>query len=194
MASAPVPALRRSPAAIVPERLASCIRRLDPADRALLDLSLNREIPDWALAPVVKTDPMRLAWKRARAIERVASRMGLTDPADLARVRAALTALPDHAWLPLELQPAPEPPVLVPPEPAQAEIVVRRPAVSTATAGNEVSRQSPRPTRRAASSLIGGLSERAKRAYPRETMTTRAKQAAGALALGAAAALAFRRR
>ena len=193
MASASVPALRRSPAAIAPARLESCIRRLDPADRALLDLSLNRGIPDWAIAPVVKTDPMRIAWKRARAIERVASRMGLTDPADLARVRAALIALPDHAWLPLELQPAPEPPVLAPPEPAQAEIVVHdgRPT----TAGNERELEPRRPTWRAASSSLGGLSERAKRAYPRGGMTTRVRRAAGAFALGAAAtALALRRR
>ena len=166
MASAHAPALRRSPAAIVPERLESCIRRLDPVDRALLDLSLNRGIPDWALAPIVKTDPMRLAWKRARAIERVASRMGLTDVADLPAVREALTALPDRAWLPLELQPAPAPPVLVPPEPAQADIVVRRPVTATAAARNEGPRQRLR--------LVG--------------------RAAGALALGAAAALALRRR
>ncbi|HEX8744167.1 MAG TPA: hypothetical protein VF712_13640 [Thermoleophilaceae bacterium] len=176
MASAHAPALRRPPAAIVPERLESCIRRLEPADRALLDLSLNRGIPDWALAPILRADPTRLAWKRARAIERVASRMGLTDPADLPAVREALTALPDRAWLPLELQPAPVPARLEPPEPPGEIAVIR-------------------PTRRAASSTIGGLSERAKRAYPRGTMKTRARRAAGALALGGAAALlALRRR
>jgi hypothetical protein len=167
MASAHAPALRRSPATIVPERLESCIRRLDPADRALLDLSLNRGIPDWALAPIVKTDPMRLAWKRARAIECVASRMGLGDPMDLGVVRAALAALPDHAWLPLELQPAPEPPVLAPPEPANLEIQVRRSGTATATASNEGVRQRGRLT---------------------------VRRAAGALALGAAAVLAMRRR
>ena len=185
MASAHAPALRRPPVAIVPERLESCIRRLEPADRALLDLSLNRGVPDWAMAPILRTDPMRLAWKRARAIERVASRMGLTDPADLTAVRTALTALPDRAWLPLELQPAPAPPVLAPPEPARTEIVIHR--ERAATASNQRELQPRRPTRRAASSLIGGLPERAKRAYPREAMTTRAKQAAGALAMGAAA-------
>ena len=185
MASAHAPALRRPPVTIVPERLESCIRRLDPADRALLDLSLNRGIPDWSLAPIVKSDPMRLAWKRARAIERVACRLGLTDPADLGAVREALIALPDRAWLPLELQPAPEPRVLRSAQP---------PALREAGLGsNQGAREPRRLTRRAASSLIGGLSERARRAYPRETMTTRARQAAGVLALGAAAALAIRR-
>jgi hypothetical protein len=161
--------------AIVPERLESCIRRLDPGDRALLDLSLNRGIPDAAMAPLLKSDPMRLAFKRARAIERVASRMGLTHPADLADVRTALMDLPSRAWLPLELQPAKAPPVLAPPEPANAEIVVR-------------------PGRREPSFTRGGLPERAKRAYPRGGMTARAKRAAGALLLGGAAALLARRR
>jgi hypothetical protein len=185
MQSARAPALPLHRFPIVPERLESCVRRLDPADRALLDLSLNRGVPDTTMAPILRTDPLRIAWKRARAIERVASRLGMNDPADLAQVRAALMDLPSRAWLPLELQPAKAPPVLTPPEPAHAEIVVRpgkaeRPAT---VAG------------RAASFTLGGLSERAKRAYPRGGMTTRVRRAAGAFALGAAAtALALRRR
>jgi hypothetical protein len=196
MPGARVSALPTLRVAIDPKRLESCIRRLDPADRALLDLSLNRGIPDSAMAPVLRCDPMRLAWKRARALERVASRVGVTDPPGLAAVRMALTDLPSRAWLPLELQPAPAPPVLAPPEP-EAPIVVRpaqalapRPTTPVASKGMPVRR----PIGRAASSFIGGLSERAKRAYPRETMTTRARRAAGALAIGAAAALTLRRR
>ncbi|HEX8648806.1 MAG TPA: hypothetical protein VF715_18055 [Thermoleophilaceae bacterium] len=216
-----LPSLR---VAIVPERLESCIRRLDPADRALLDLSLNRGIPDAAMAPVLRCDPMRLAWKRARALERVASRMGMSDPADLARVRTALADLPSRAWLPLELQPAPAPAVLEPPEPAGEEPRVRREADGAAgeaaasgeAAGPAAGEVAPRPAQtlavrpkptasnkgeglqrpigRAASSPLGGLSERAKRAYPRGAMKTRVRQAAGALAIGAAAALALKRR
>ena len=180
----PGPALGPRRIAIVPERLESCIRRLEPADRALLDLSLNRGIPDAAMAPLLKTDPMRLAFKRARAIERVASRMGMTHPADLADVRTALMDLPSRAWMPLELQPAKAPPVLTPPEPANAEIVVR--AAKPEVPGD--------PVGRAASFTLGGLSERAKRAYPRGGITARARRAAGALAIGAAAALALSRR
>ena len=228
--------VRPSRLAIVPERLESCIRRLDPADRALLDLSLNRGIPDVAMAPILKTDPLRLAWKRARAIERVASRLGMTHPADLMLVRTALIDLPSRAWLPLELQPAKAPPVLEPPEPPGEEPRVFRPSW-TARAKPPALPPAPRPATarraepakpaqalaqpaqalvvreaelestkgaspgepaaavgRAASSTFGGLSERAKRAYPRKAMTTRVRRAAGALALaGAAAALAFRR-
>lgn len=168
MASVSAPALRSRRVVIVPERLESCLRRLDPADRALLDLSLNRGIPDWAMAPILKSDPIRLAWKRARAIERVASRMGLTDPTHLGEVRSALIALPDRAWLPLELQPAPAPRVLAPPEPAGAAIEIR-------AAGAERIRERVVVRRRPG-------------------MRTRAKQAAGALAVGAAAVLALRRR
>jgi hypothetical protein len=170
MASAPAhaPALRTPRPAIVPERLESCLRRLEPDDRALLDLSLNRGIPDWAMAPIVKTDPISLAWKRARAIERVASRLGLTHPADLADVRAALIALPDRAWLPLELQAAPEPPLLIPPEPARTEI--------------SIARAEPRPVRQRL------------QVTRRPGFRRQAKRAAGALAVGAFAALALRRR
>ena len=242
---APAPPARRL--AIVPERLESCVRRLDPGDRALLDLSLNRGIPDAAMAPLLRADPLRLAWKRARAIERVASRLGLSHPADLAEVRAALMDLPSRAWLPLELQPPRKPPVLEPPEPAGAEPIVFKPrgpeevraslraaagpalaraaaaeprgvdaAAVLATSGRSpavreaaparadgdaaVVRGAPaargaaaRPSGRAASFTLGGLSERAQRAYPRGGMTTRARRAVGAIAVGVAAIAAIRR-
>ena len=191
MQSARATALPSHRLPIVPERLESCVRRLDPADRALLDLSLNRGIPDVAMAPVLRVDPVRIAWKRARALERVASRLGMNDGTDLGEVRAALMDLPSRAWLPLELQPAKAPPVLTPPEPANAEIVVRRPSPERHWSG-EVSAPG---VGRVASFTLGGLSERAKRAYPRGGMTTRVRRAAGAFALGAAAtALALRRR
>jgi hypothetical protein len=134
MAIARVLPLRPSRLGIVPERLESCVRRLDPADRALLDLSLNRGIPDATMASILRTDPLRLAWRRARAIERVASRLGMSDPADLPAVRTALADLPSRAWLPLELQPAKPPPLpLHPPErtpprdPPEAPPAVRAP-------------------------------------------------------------------
>jgi hypothetical protein len=174
--------------AIAPERLESCLRRLDPADRALLDLSLNRGIPDWAMAPILKTDPVRLAWKRARAIERVASRMGFDQPGGLAEVRSALSDLPDRAWLPLELQAVPVPAALEPPEPEGAEPVVRR-ADDAAAA--------PHPAQAIAirRAVLGSSEERALApvgAPPRPRSL--ARRAAGAVLVGAAAALAFRRR
>jgi hypothetical protein len=82
---------------------------LDPAARALLDLSLRRGLRDEAIATIVREDPFRLAWGRARAIERVAEDMGATGPAALRAVRLALPSLPDHAWGVPALPPPPPP-------------------------------------------------------------------------------------
>jgi hypothetical protein len=87
------------------ERLADCVRRLDPGTRALLDLSVRRRMRDDAMAPLLKTDPFHLAWRRARALERVATAVGGGEPLPLARVRAALEALPAEAWDPLSAAP-----------------------------------------------------------------------------------------
>ena len=85
--------------------LEACVRALDPASRALLDLSLRRRMRDDHMAPVLRIDAFNLAWRRARAIERVASSLGLDDPSGLAQVRAALPHLPERAWcVPLELE------------------------------------------------------------------------------------------
>src|SRR5436190_11821843 len=89
-------------------RLAACVQALDPSARALLDLSLRRGLRDEAIAAIVHQDPFRLAWGRARAIERVAEEMGATGPAALRAVRLALPSLPDEAWgLPALPPPAP---------------------------------------------------------------------------------------
>src|SRR2546423_12454779 len=85
--------------------LEACVRALDPASRALLDLSLRRRMRDDHMAPVLRIDAFNLAWRRARAIERVASSLGLDDPSGLAQGRAALPHLPERAWcVPLELE------------------------------------------------------------------------------------------
>ncbi|HKP89547.1 MAG TPA: hypothetical protein VJT75_06175 [Thermoleophilaceae bacterium] len=75
------------------------VRALDPATRALLDLSLRRRLRDDDMAPLLRIDSFNLAWRRARAIERLASDLGLTDASGLAQVRAALPYVPERAWL-----------------------------------------------------------------------------------------------
>jgi hypothetical protein len=116
MASLPAP-LRSSrrepdPPTLTPERLADCVRGLDPGTRALLDLSVRRRLRDDAMAPLLHTDPFHLAWRRARALERVASEVGDAEPLPLAMVRTALEMLPSEAWDPVLALPAPaaEPP------------------------------------------------------------------------------------
>src|SRR5213082_1924377 len=93
-------------------RLAACVQMLDPGARALLDLSLRQGLRDEAIAAIVREDPFRLAWGRARAIERVAAEMGATGPAALRAVRLALPSLPAEAWgLPALPPPPPAPAV-----------------------------------------------------------------------------------
>jgi hypothetical protein len=110
MASLPVPlpSPRRDPAVVevAIDRLADCVRRLDPGTRALLDLSVRRRLRDDAMAPLLHTDAFHLAWRRARALEKVASEMGDEEPLPLASVRAALEVLPREAWDPLSMPPA----------------------------------------------------------------------------------------
>src|SRR4051812_15022239 len=97
---APLPSRRREPQ-VEPDRLADCVRRLDPGTRALLDLSVRRRLRDDAMAPLLHTDSFHLAWRRARALERVASEVGGDTPLPLAMVRSALEVLPNDAWDPL---------------------------------------------------------------------------------------------
>ena len=90
------------------ERLAACVQRLDPPTRALLDLSVRRGVRDDQMAPILRTDPFHLAWRRARALERLAGELGEGErAAPLGEVRMALEALPREAWgLPGAGQPA----------------------------------------------------------------------------------------
>jgi hypothetical protein len=51
------------------------------------------------MAPILRTDPFHLAWRRARALEKIASDVGNGGgPAPLGEVRMALEALPREAW------------------------------------------------------------------------------------------------
>src|SRR5437588_2724150 len=118
-------------AAVAIDRLAECVRSLDPANRALLDLSLRRRIRDDTMAPLLRIDPFNLAWRRARTIERIASELGLDHPAGIGDVRAALPRVPASAWcLPPAIEAGPPPPAELPPAaaPPSTQIVPRAPA------------------------------------------------------------------
>jgi hypothetical protein len=129
-ASVSLPPRRIEPAPPVRlDRLSECVRRLDPATRALLDLSVRRGVRDDQMAPILRTDPFHLAWRRARALERVANEVGSGGrPAPLGDVRMALEALPREAWG----LPGMGPPALPSPKPAAAAAVA--PAVELAGA------------------------------------------------------------
>src|SRR3954451_4858808 len=103
------------------DRLSECVRRLDPATRALLDLSVRRGVRDDQMAPILRTDPFHLAWRRARALEKIARELGEGErAAPLGEVRMSLEALPREDWG----LPAAGAPALPAPEPAKgAELV-----------------------------------------------------------------------
>jgi hypothetical protein len=86
---------------------------------------------DDQMAPILRTDPFHLAWRRARALEKVASEVGDgARPAPLGEVRMALEALPREAWG----LPGMGPPALPAPEPAVGKALVPAPAAEVAAA------------------------------------------------------------
>jgi hypothetical protein len=88
------------------QALEECVRALDPASRALLDLSLRRRLPLEAMAAVLRTDPFDLARRRARAVARIAADLDLDGAGVVASVKTALARLADEAWLvPLSKKP-----------------------------------------------------------------------------------------
>jgi hypothetical protein len=103
-----VPQIHAEPQVAI-DVLADCVRRLDPGTRALLDLSVRRRLRDDAMAPLLRTDAFHLAWRRARALERVAADVGGDEPVPLAAARAALENLPREAWDPLSTPALPRP-------------------------------------------------------------------------------------
>jgi hypothetical protein len=140
----PLSPVKRSPDVAV-DRLADCVRRLDPGTRALLDLSVRRRLRDDAMAPLLRTDPFHLAWRRARALERVASDLGGDEPVPLAKVRAALEVLPREAWDPLSTPALPrpreqaaEPEAVEAVEAVEAELIEDAEVVEAAPAGADL--------------------------------------------------------
>jgi hypothetical protein len=72
------------------EQLSSALRRLDPRDWEVLDLSLRRRVPDEALARLFDGEPQEVARRRAAAIERLAEELGVQRGEDLGAVLKAL--------------------------------------------------------------------------------------------------------
>ena len=76
-------------------RIASALAELDPARRALLDLSLRRGQSDAELAELAGVEPTEIARRRAEALEQIAREAGL----DSDELEAELLAAPDSDWL-----------------------------------------------------------------------------------------------
>src|SRR5215207_8826711 len=76
-------------------RMASALAELDPADRALLDLSLRRGQSDAELAELAGAEPDEVARRRAEALEHIARKAG----PDSDELEAEPLAASDRAWL-----------------------------------------------------------------------------------------------
>jgi hypothetical protein len=89
------------------------LERLDPASRALLDLSLRRGMRTEEIADVLGAEPESVEASRDEALQRIASDVGMDELDD---VRARLAELPAEEWLgarngsgPVADEPAPAP-------------------------------------------------------------------------------------
>lgn len=146
-----LPPSRREPAVPV-DRLAQCVRELDPGTRALLDLSVRRKLRDDAMAPLLQTDSFHLAWMRARALERLASGLGAGETVSLTKVRAALETLPAEVWLEVVVErpdpsPSPSPDPFAEAEPDSDPQVVEASVASTEIIPAELTDLRMPPTR-----------------------------------------------
>jgi hypothetical protein len=82
----------------VDDSFTSALSRLDPASRALLDLSLRRGMRTEEIADVLGADPDGVAASRDEALRRVARDVGLGED-NLDEVRARLAELPAEEWM-----------------------------------------------------------------------------------------------
>jgi hypothetical protein len=72
------------------EQLSAALKRLDPRDWEVLDLSLRRRVPDEALARIFEVEPHDVARRRASAVENLAEELGVQRGEDLGNVLKAL--------------------------------------------------------------------------------------------------------
>jgi hypothetical protein len=72
------------------DQLSSALKRLDPRDWEVLDLSLRRRVPDEALARIFDVEPQSVARRRASAVENLAEELGVQRGEDLGAVLKAL--------------------------------------------------------------------------------------------------------
>jgi hypothetical protein len=76
----------------------AALSRLDPASRALLDLSLRRGMRPEEIGELLGTDPESVIVARESALEQLADELGMEDVSELDDVRARLAELPAEAW------------------------------------------------------------------------------------------------
>src|SRR3954453_18854906 len=76
----------------------AALGRLDPASRALLDLSLRRGMTPEEIGELLGTDAESVVAVREGALRQVARELDMEDSSRLDEVRARLAELPAEAW------------------------------------------------------------------------------------------------
>jgi hypothetical protein len=89
----PIPILR-----VPQDSFTSALSRLDPASRALLDLSLRRGMRPEEIGDLLGTDPESVVIAREGALEQLAAELDMADVSELDDVRTRLAELPAEAW------------------------------------------------------------------------------------------------
>jgi hypothetical protein len=85
------------------------LEAIDPVARAMLDLSIRRQLPDSAVADLARMPPDELVRWRGEVLDQLAAQIGLTGPGARTEVHARLEVIKSSAWL--------GPPVGAPPKP-----------------------------------------------------------------------------
>jgi len=81
-----------------PRELGAALGRLDPTDRALLDLSLRRGMPDEEIAGVLGVDSDEVGRRRDRTLEALAGDLRLESRDARDELYATLPDLPGNLW------------------------------------------------------------------------------------------------
>ena len=106
------------------DELDSALERLDPASRALLDLSLRRRVSDDQIGSLLRISPGEVNDRRERVVHGLAGELGLETQDDVVELRAALREQHAEPEPELEPEPEPEPEAAPPPQvitPAEAK-------------------------------------------------------------------------
>lgn len=96
-----MPHAHPNPILTLPENsFTRALAQMDPASRALLDLSLRRGMRPEEISDMLGTGPESVIVAREHALEQLAAELGMANVSELDHVRARLSELPADAWTP----------------------------------------------------------------------------------------------
>src|SRR3712207_2607737 len=82
-----------------PDSFSDALGQLDPASRALLDLSLRRGMRTEEIAEMLGAEPASVETSRDEALRRVAADLGMEGEREIDYLRALLAELPAEDWV-----------------------------------------------------------------------------------------------